>query len=64
MPDEERFVTKELIEATCLVGTRDQLIERLRDLDDAGLDQVMILPPLDPRYEVLETVGTEILPHV
>ena len=64
VPEEERFVTKELIEATCLVGTRDQLIERLRDLRDAGLDQVMILPPLDPRYEVLETVGTEILPYL
>ncbi len=64
LPEEERFVTKELIEATCLAGTRDQLIERLRALDDAGLDQIMILPPLEPRYEVLETVGTEILPYV
>ncbi len=64
MADEVRFLTKELIEATCLVGTRDQLIERLRGLADAGLDQVMILPPFDPRYEVLETVGREILPHL
>jgi len=24
----------------------------------------MILPPLEPRYEVLETVGTEILPYL
>ncbi len=64
VPDEERFLTKDLIEATCLVGTRDQLIERLHGLAEAGLDQVMILPPLDPRYEVLETVGREILPHL
>lgn len=64
IPEEEQFVTPELIDATCLVGTRDQLIERLEGLDDAGLDQVMILPPFDPRYEVLETVGTEILPYV
>jgi alkanesulfonate monooxygenase SsuD/methylene tetrahydromethanopterin reductase-like flavin-dependent oxidoreductase (luciferase family) len=64
LPEEEPFVTKDLIEATCLVGTRDQLIERLRALADAGLDQVMILPPLEPRYEVLETVGTEILPFL
>ena len=63
-PEEEPFVTRELIEATCLVGTRDQLIERLAALDDAGLDQIMILPPLEPRYEVLEQVGTEILPYV
>jgi 5,10-methylenetetrahydromethanopterin reductase len=64
LPEEERFLTPELLEATCLIGTRDQLIERLRALDDAGLDQIMILPPLDPRYEVLETVGAEILPYV
>ncbi|MEM7325862.1 MAG: LLM class flavin-dependent oxidoreductase [Actinomycetota bacterium] len=64
LPEERRFLTRELIEATCLVGTRDQLIERLRALDESGLDQVMLLPPFDPRFEVLETVGTEILPNV
>ncbi len=64
LPEEERFLTKELIEATCLIGTPDQLIEKLRALDDAGLDQVMILPPFDPRFEVLETVGRDILPYV
>ncbi|MEM9653578.1 MAG: LLM class flavin-dependent oxidoreductase [Actinomycetota bacterium] len=64
LPEERRFLTRELIEATCLVGTRDQLIERLRALDESGLDQIMLLPPFDPRFEVLETVGTEILPNV
>ncbi len=64
LPEERRFLTRELIEGTCIVGTRDEVIERLRALDDAGLDQVMILPPFDPRFEVLETVGTEILPYV
>jgi 5,10-methylenetetrahydromethanopterin reductase len=64
LPEEEQFVTKELIDATCLVGTRDQLIERLMHLDEVGLDQLMILPPWAPRYEVLEQVGTEILPHL
>ncbi|MEL7156053.1 MAG: LLM class flavin-dependent oxidoreductase [Actinomycetota bacterium] len=64
LPEEERFVTRELIEATCLIGTRDELIERLRALDDAGLDQLMILPPFDPRFEVLEQVGREVLPYV
>ncbi len=59
---EKQFVTKALIEATCLVGTRDQVLTRLGDLDEAGLDQVMILPPLAPRYEVLESVGNEIIP--
>ena len=64
LPEERRFLTKGLIEATCLVGTRDQLVERLRALDDSGLDQLMILPPYDPRFTILESVGTEVLPYV
>jgi alkanesulfonate monooxygenase SsuD/methylene tetrahydromethanopterin reductase-like flavin-dependent oxidoreductase (luciferase family) len=64
LPEEEQFLTRELMEATCLIGTEDQLIERLRDLGQAGLDQVMILPPFDPRFEVLEAVGTRVLPYV
>ncbi len=64
LPEERQFLTPDLLRATCLIGTRDEVIERLRGLDDAGLDQLMILPPFDPRFEVLETVGTEILPYV
>ncbi len=64
VPEEEQFITKELIESTCLVGTKDQLLTRLHDLELAGLDQVMILPPLDPRYEVLESVGRDLIPNL
>ena len=63
-PEEERFVTRALIEGSCLVGTADELIDRLRSLEAAGLDQVMILPSFEPRYEVLERVGREVLPHL
>ncbi len=64
VPEEERFVTKELIKATCLVGTPEQLLDRLARLDDAGLDQVMLLPPLAPRYDVIESVGQQVIPHL
>ena len=64
LPEEERFLTGELIDATCLVGTADQIVERLVELDERGLDQVMILPNFDPRYEVLERIGTEIIPRL
>lgn len=64
IPEEERFVTRGLLEASCLIGTADQLIERLGALGQAGLDEVMILPNLEPRYEVLEQVAAELLPHV
>ncbi|MEZ5342644.1 MAG: LLM class flavin-dependent oxidoreductase [Acidimicrobiales bacterium] len=62
--EEKQFITKELIEATCLVGTADQIVERLNQLDEAGLDQLMILPPFDPRFDVIERVGAEIIPRL
>ena len=64
VPEEERFVTGDLIESTCVVGTADDLIEHLRAFGEAGLDQVMILPAFEPRYEVLRRVARDVLPHV
>jgi len=62
LPEEERFVTRELIEASCLVGTADDVAERLHALGAAGLDQVMILPSFEPRYAVLERVARDVMP--
>lgn len=62
LPEEERFVTRELIEATCLVGTKEELAERLQGFEAAGLDQIMLLPAWEPRYEVIERVGRDLLP--
>ena len=47
-----------------MIGTRDELLARLRDLEDAGLNQVMLLPGFDARREVLAQVGAELLPHL
>ena len=64
LPEEERFLTPEVLAASSMIGTADELIERLRDLADGGLDQVMILPNFDTRFDVLEQVGAKILPNV
>jgi 5,10-methylenetetrahydromethanopterin reductase len=61
--DEEwEFVTPQLIEATCLVGTPTDLGRRLDDLAAMGLGQVMILPPLAVKEEMLREVATEVMP--
>ena len=62
LPDEERFVTRELIEATCLVGTAPELASRLRALEAAGLSQVMLLPPLGAKEQVLRDVAEQVMP--
>ncbi|MEM7410503.1 MAG: LLM class flavin-dependent oxidoreductase [Myxococcota bacterium] len=62
LPEEERFVTPALLEASCLIGTRDQLVDRLGVLSEAGLDEVMILPGWEPRTAVLERVARDLFP--
>ena len=64
LPEEEKFVTPGLIKATCMVGTQDELIERLAALNEAGLNQVMNLPSFDPRFKVLEDIAEKIIPFV
>lgn len=64
VPEEEQFVTAALIESSCLVGTVDVIVDRLLALEEAGLDQMMLLPPLEPRYEILQMVAEQILPRV
>lgn len=61
-PDEERFVTRELIEATCMVGTAEELAARARALGDAGLTEIMLLPPLAVKEKVLRDVATSVMP--
>lgn len=62
IPEEEPFITKELIEASCMVGTAADLAAHLRDLGAAGLSQVMLLPPLGPRDDVLREVAEHVMP--
>lgn len=64
LPEEERFVTAELIERSCLVGTPAQLAERIRALDAAGLDQIVLLPPLDEKEAVISDVARLVMPLV
>ena len=62
LPEEERLVTKELIEATCVVGTPAQIAARLKTMHAAGLSQVMILPPLAAKEKVLRDVAEKVFP--
>jgi 5,10-methylenetetrahydromethanopterin reductase len=62
LPEEERFVTKELIEATCLVGTAPEIATRMRALEEAGLSQIMLLPPLAAKELVLQDISEQVMP--
>jgi alkanesulfonate monooxygenase SsuD/methylene tetrahydromethanopterin reductase-like flavin-dependent oxidoreductase (luciferase family) len=61
-PGEERFVTRELIERLLLVGTADQLAERLAAYERAGLDELLLLPDLAHRDEDTAIFARDVLP--
>ena len=46
-PAERRFITPAMIKASGgLVGAPDEIISRLRELENAGLREVALLPPI------------------
>jgi len=62
-PDEERFVTSRMIEESCLVGSREEIIRRIRAFAEAGLNQFIILPPWGHVEETMVEFAREIIAH-
>jgi alkanesulfonate monooxygenase SsuD/methylene tetrahydromethanopterin reductase-like flavin-dependent oxidoreductase (luciferase family) len=60
-PEEARFVTADLIEATCLTGVAEELVERVRALEAQGLRQIMLYPPLNRQYRVIEDFADKVM---
>jgi 5,10-methylenetetrahydromethanopterin reductase len=60
-PEEARFLTPELIEATCLTGAPEQIVERLKELAGQGLSQIMLYPPLNRQYRVIEDFADRVM---
>lgn len=64
IPEEERFLTREVLQASAVIGTRDQIIDQFSALSDAGLDQIMVLPNYGPRFECIERLARDIIGNV
>ena len=60
-PAEARFVTADLIRASCLTGTPEELVEQVRDLERQGLTQIMLYPPLNRQYRVIEDFAVNVM---
>lgn len=61
---ERRFVTAETIRATTLIGPREQVIAQLKALERAGLDQIILNPPMDGFAEYVDDFAREIIQHM
>ncbi len=63
-PDEAKFLTEDLIRTACIVGTAGEVVEKLKDLSDAGLDEIMVLPNPDMQVSWAQRFAKDVLPHV
>jgi len=61
-PEERIFVTPEAIENTCIVGSPEEVIGRLQGLADAGLDEIVFLPPADHQRKVYRDLAELVIP--
>ena len=60
-PEEACFITPDLIKATCLTGTPEELVEQLQTLEQQGLNQIMLYPPLNRQYRVIEDFAERVM---
>jgi len=60
-PEEARFITPDLIKATCLTGTPEEVVEKLQTLEQQGLNQIMLYPPLNRQYRVIEDFAERVM---
>jgi len=60
-PEEMRFVTAETIAASTIIGPRDQVVERLRELERAGLSQVFVNPPMDGFNDSIDEISRDVI---
>ncbi|HYE92391.1 MAG TPA: LLM class flavin-dependent oxidoreductase [Terriglobales bacterium] len=60
-PEEARFVTEDLVRATCLTGTPEELVEQVKRLETEGLRQIMLYPPLNRQYRIIEDFAERVI---
>ena len=57
------FVSDEICDRFCVLGTPEQAIEKLNELASIGVDQFNVYLMTEGQEETLETYGREIIPH-
>jgi len=60
-PEEARFLSADLIRGSTLSGTPEELVERVRELEHEGLKQIMLYPPLNRQYRVIEDFADRVM---
>jgi alkanesulfonate monooxygenase SsuD/methylene tetrahydromethanopterin reductase-like flavin-dependent oxidoreductase (luciferase family) len=61
-PEERGFVTPDAIRATCVIGTPDEIISQLRQMEEGGLKELNLLPAADHQKEVWKDFAEKVFP--
>jgi len=56
-PEDRDLVVPSLVDKLGLIGTRDELSERIAAMEKAGIDEIVIQPVVDPDREMQELAG-------
>jgi alkanesulfonate monooxygenase SsuD/methylene tetrahydromethanopterin reductase-like flavin-dependent oxidoreductase (luciferase family) len=63
-PAEWKFVTPEAIRHCTIAGPREQVVERIRELEQAGLSQIFLNPPMDGFGDCIAEIAREVMERV
>ena len=62
-PGEEQFITPDAIKAMSLTGTREEIIDHIKQLEAVGLTQMVISPPWGYVEESIVEFAQEVIAH-
>ncbi len=60
-PGEAELIDADLMRATCLVGTADELVEQIRELERQGLQELMFATGVDEKWQVAESFARQVM---
>jgi probable F420-dependent oxidoreductase len=60
--DNAGFVTDEVVDRFCVIGTAEQVTQRLSHLADLGVDQFNVYAMVDDRQSLISGLGREVIP--
>ena len=63
-PAEAELIDADLVRATCLVGTADELVEQIRELEQQGLQELMFATGTDAKWRFAEEFARRVMARV
>jgi alkanesulfonate monooxygenase SsuD/methylene tetrahydromethanopterin reductase-like flavin-dependent oxidoreductase (luciferase family) len=63
-PGERKFMTPEAIKGSCLVGTPEEIVHQLNELEKLGIHGISLLPPAEFQRKVFRDFSELVMPLV